>query len=245
VVEAISDERIRLFRNAKNRGIGGAKNVGVENARGHYIAFLDSDDAWVPHKLAAQFAALDSNPSQVPLAFSAFWVHRTDSQTVVLRRPTMYESWLKSILLGETFSLGSTLLATKECFDLVGPFNERLTRLQDRDWTLRYLQRWDDFVLVPEPLAHIYNSGWPKPENVVRSVEALYLVHEESLRKRGPALASLFRSSLDFEVAVSEYRSGRSAAAMRRIASVLVAHPSFLGYFAKRFKRKLVERDLA
>jgi glycosyltransferase involved in cell wall biosynthesis len=244
VVEAIRDERIRLVRNARNRGIGGAKNVGVENARGRYIAFLDSDDEWVTDKLATQLAALDASPSRAPLAFSAFWVHRTDFKTVVLRCPSRYETWLKSILLGETFSLGSTLLATRECFERVGPFNEGLARLQDRDWTLRYLQRWDEFVFVPEPLAHIYNSGWPRPETIARAVAALYGVHEQSLRARDPALARLFRASLRFEVAAIEYRNGRVAAAGWHMMDAICRNPFFGAYLAHRVIRKFREGDL-
>lgn len=242
-VEAIPDQRIRVVRNAKNRGIGGAKNVGVEHSRGTYIAFLDSDDEWLPHKLAVQIPALESSASGCPLSFTAFWVHRSDTDKVVLRTPACRGSWLRSILLGETFSLGSTLLATRKCFDEVGPFDERLTRLQDRDWTLRYLRRWNEFVFVTEPLARIYNSGWPRPDVVARAVERLYRAHEDHLNACDPALAKLFWASLCFETAVHEYRSGQPAVAARRLLKALATYPPYLGYLAGRFQRKLVEGD--
>jgi len=161
----------------------------------------------------------------------------------VLRLPSCHGDWLHSILLGETFSLGSTLLATRRCFDEVGPFDERLTRLQDRDWTLRYLRRWSDFLFVSEPLAHIYNSGWPRPEIVARAVELLYRAHEDHLNTSNPALARLFWASLCFETAVHEYRSGRRAAAARRLCKALATHPPYVGYLAGRLQRKLVDGD--
>ena len=244
LVAAVRDPRIRIIRNPQNRGIGGAKNVGVTAARGRYIAFLDSDDTWIADKLATQRDALN-RASGVSLCFSGFWVHRIDSGKTVVRRPGRHQTWLKSILLGETFSLGSTLFATRECFDAVGPFDESLRRLQDRDWTLRYLQRWDELIFLPAPLAHIYNSGWPRPETVERSVNDLYEIHESRLRARDPALASLFRASLNFEIAVAEYRCGRTPAAMGRVFRALASHPPYAGYLASRFTRKIAERDFS
>ncbi len=244
VVEAIPDARIRLIRNDRNRGIGGAKNVGIAAARGQFIAFVDSDDSWVPKKLAIQLDALERDPSRAPLSFSAFWVHRGESGATVLRRPARRGGWLESILSGETFSLGSTLVATRTCFEAVGDFDVSLTRLQDRDWTLRYLRRWDEFVFVPEPLAHIYNSGWPEAGTVERSVNELYKLHEGPLRAKDPALANLFRASLNFEVAIVEYRNGFPGAASRRLARALLTHPPYVGYLAGRFARKLWQRDL-
>jgi len=245
LIDAIYDSRIRLIRNERNRGIGGAKNVGVAAARGRYIAFLDSDDTWEPSKLDIQLARLRPREAQSPLSFTGFWVHRDGGDRTVLRQPRKRGTWLETILTGETFSLGSTLLATASCFARVGPFEESLRRLQDRDWTLRYLRLWDEFVFVPEPLSRIHNSGWPKAEMVASAVDDLYRAHHEPLTSRNPALASLFRNSLDFEVAVSEYRTGRRASALRRVIQIAAANPSFTGYLAYRACRKLVQRDLA
>ena len=54
--------RVRLVFSDTNRGGSGARNLGIAHATGALIAFQDSDDIWLPHKLAAQVAALDSNP---------------------------------------------------------------------------------------------------------------------------------------------------------------------------------------
>ena len=245
VVERITDRRVRIIRNERNRGIGGAKNVGLDAARGSFVAFLDSDDAWVSEKLAVQLDAMGRRPSAASLSFTAFWVHRAQSGTTVLRCPRRRGSWLQSILTGETFSLGSTLLATKACFDAVGRFDEGLTRLQDRDWTLRYLKRWNEFVFLPQPLAHIYNVAWPKPDTVERAVNDLYNKHESDLRARDPSLANLFRASLSFETAVVEYRCGRPGAAALRVARAFATHPSYAGYLVGRFARKWREGDPA
>jgi len=67
VVQAIPDPRIRYIGLEKNSGPSTARNTGVEQARGHFISFLDSDDEWRPEKTAHQVAALiqQTNPDNV------------------------------------------------------------------------------------------------------------------------------------------------------------------------------------
>lgn len=69
IISSYDDPRIRLIRQA-NRGLAGARNTGIRNARGRYIAFLDSDDIWHANKLEKHVGHLDSNP-EVGVSYSA------------------------------------------------------------------------------------------------------------------------------------------------------------------------------
>ena len=60
---AKKDSRIRVLQNQANLGVAMSRNRGIEEAQGDWIAFLDSDDAWVPSKLKKQAEALQKNPS--------------------------------------------------------------------------------------------------------------------------------------------------------------------------------------
>ncbi len=55
------DRRIHYFRASENRGVGAARNLGLEKARGRYIAFLDSDDLWLPERLERHIAFMETN----------------------------------------------------------------------------------------------------------------------------------------------------------------------------------------
>lgn len=61
---AEADTRIRLLRHPDggNHGMSATRNLGIDAARGTYIGFLDSDDRWLPHKLAEQVGILDAEP---------------------------------------------------------------------------------------------------------------------------------------------------------------------------------------
>lgn len=56
------DARLRVLRHARNRGVSAARNTGIDAARGRYVAFLDSDDRWLPRKLELQLAAAERQP---------------------------------------------------------------------------------------------------------------------------------------------------------------------------------------
>ncbi len=74
-IEAFGDDRIQLLQHpgAENRGVSASRNLGLDHARGRYIAFLDSDDAWLPEKLKRQVAILEAAPKEVGLVFSSYY----------------------------------------------------------------------------------------------------------------------------------------------------------------------------
>ena len=62
ICKAFNDPRIKIVRQA-NRGLPGARNTGIRHAQCDYIALLDSDDLWSPHKLNHHIAHLDQEPN--------------------------------------------------------------------------------------------------------------------------------------------------------------------------------------
>jgi len=69
ICQSYDDERIRIVRHKKNRGLAGARNTGIRQARGEYIALLDSDDRWMMDKLEEHVVHLQDSP-KVGVSFS-------------------------------------------------------------------------------------------------------------------------------------------------------------------------------
>lgn len=61
IAESFHDERIRYIRLLKNSGVAAARNTGIVQAKGRYIAFLDSDDLWLPEKLEKQIQFMEKH----------------------------------------------------------------------------------------------------------------------------------------------------------------------------------------
>src|ERR1051326_205992 len=75
---------VRCFRQ-RNSGVAVARNRGIEESRGEYVAFLDADDTWLPHKLERQLAALDEC-SDYGACYSAFTVVTSDLAPINVNR---------------------------------------------------------------------------------------------------------------------------------------------------------------
>ncbi|MEQ1789882.1 MAG: glycosyltransferase family 2 protein [Rickettsiales bacterium] len=242
VVDGLKNPLIRIIKNAKNLGASGAKNVGVAGAQGEYIAFLDSDDVWSPQKLELQYAALQKS-SNIPLCFTAIKVHRSSGKTVT-RIARRKNSWFESITYSETFSLGSTLLASKECMNKVGEINQTLVRFEDRDWCLRYFDYYPDFVYIEEPLVDVYNSSsWVDAQTVKDSAEKILELNKNRITSHSKQQFEIFHSSMEFEVAVALWRNNKNIQAIFTALKACFISHNFIRYISYRITKKIKQLD--
>ena len=103
IVEDIKqkDSRIRLFTNKSNQGIAESRNLALENARGKFIAFLDSDDLWMPDKLSKQVDFMNRNNSYISYSgYKRINEHGQRLGTVMPPELIRYDYLLKSNHIG-------------------------------------------------------------------------------------------------------------------------------------------------
>jgi glycosyltransferase involved in cell wall biosynthesis len=149
ICQQFCDPRIRIINHTSNRGLAGARNTGVENARGEFIAFIDSDDAWHPHKLRLHIDHLQHNP-HVGLSFSRSEFMLADSsKTGYHQMPRLVDISPTEILCRNPVGNGSAPVVRRMVFaqiayadDLYGEsetfyFDARLRQSEDIECWLR------------------------------------------------------------------------------------------------------------
>ena len=91
------DSRIHVFKNHKNSGVSLTANVGIENARGQYIARLDSDDMYEPDKLKIQLAFFKENPDHILVGGAVRIIDTIKKIERIKYSPTTHEDILEKI----------------------------------------------------------------------------------------------------------------------------------------------------
>lgn len=141
--------RIRIFRQP-NRGVSAARNRGIAAARGSLIAFLDSDDRWLPGKLAAQAAFFAANPDALICQTEELWV-RNGVRVNPRRRHQKRSGIIFEPSLALCLVSPSAVMVRRRLFDEFGLFDESLPACEDYDLWLRVSRKYP-VHLIETPL---------------------------------------------------------------------------------------------
>jgi len=166
-LQELNDTRLRIKPLSCSQGVSVARNVGVDAARGQWIAFLDDDDEWLSNKLDIQLRTAQESAFQDPI-ISCRLIKRTETTDVVLPRrlPAPGESMSDYLFRrtrffgGEGLIQTSTILTTKALLQEV-QFGAGLRRHEDLDWLLRACMRHGtkvQFVPPTKPLVIWYKE---------------------------------------------------------------------------------------
>ncbi|MCM3023154.1 glycosyltransferase family 2 protein [Heyndrickxia ginsengihumi] len=153
IVNSINDERIRYIRLDKNTKGKRPRNVGINLSKGEYIAFLDSDDLWLPRKLEKQLEFIYSTGMEKAdiMCFTGLIIKNHFKEVYHKNKPYNNENIMEYILVGRnevqtsTYMISSSI-AKKTLFD------ETLKKHQDWDFCLRLKKNHTTFLCLPDCL---------------------------------------------------------------------------------------------
>jgi glycosyltransferase involved in cell wall biosynthesis len=150
---ALSDPRITVVRHSERRGGAVARNTGVRASSAPFVAFLDSDDEWLPAKLEKQLDVFARAPEDLGLVYCGVervYADGSSDISIPTQRDDLARALLTQNVVGET-----TLGMVRRCaLDAIGGFDESLPASQDMDLWLR-LSEWFAVASVPEVLARV------------------------------------------------------------------------------------------
>lgn len=187
IVKSIPDRRIKYLRHTKNRGGNAARNTGLRAASGSYLAFLDSDDEWLPDKLDLQIKLFAESNEKIGLIYSGVNViDQTGNSPPLKLFPKARGNIFTLLLKGNCITGGgSSDVIKKECFENVGFFNETLPSGQEWDFHIRvskiYAVDFIDECLV-NYYVHSANTA-SKPERIIRGYELILSAHHNDYVK--------------------------------------------------------------
>ncbi len=221
-VDALAQGRARVIRRDIQGGAAAARNTGCRAARSKYIAFLDSDDEWLPNKLEIQVSSLEQSV-EIDLSCTAFEIVRPDGR-LETRKFRTHKATRGELAFGCGLSPGSSLVLRREFFNRVGPFDESMARFEDWDWLLR-AANFSAIGLVNQILCRVYAGARPPEDLVHRSVLQIREKHAQSYKRMGLGPSLKFRAGLLHERAVAAFCAGRFIPAATMLIFSAILYP--------------------
>jgi len=212
------DARLRYLPLPENRGIGFARQAGLQHASGKYIALADSDDLWLPGKLKVQVEVLERYP-EIDILFGDFWnidyvrgteyggfAHTQAGMRHLTVRQLAADLWLiekgvETGMLISNFIAAPTMVLKADIFTKVGGFDITLSTSVDREFGWRAAVLGARYAYLSRPLIKRYR--YPSSvtahtcEATMRMLQALETCRRTCEAARRPDLLGHVRASED------------------------------------------------
>lgn len=137
-----------------NVGLAAARNAGVRQARGRFIAFLDDDDLWLPQKLEVQRRYMDEHP-ECAIVHTAVWLFFRTGSDELFRRFGEGPMTLAQALTNGYWAIIPTVLIRTEVIHAVAGFDVSFRECEDRDFIIRCCAAGYRVEGISEPLVRV------------------------------------------------------------------------------------------
>lgn len=216
---------LRVVRHEENQGANAARNTGIRESSGEFVAFLDDDDTWDPSKLARQVEAFDDG---VVMVYTGSRSITDDGEVISRFRPKMRGDVTTDLFAGVHIGGFSLVMVRRSAIDDAGTLDERFPSWQDREWYVR-LSLVGEFEYVDAPLV----THRSPDDQISRDFEQkrdvsypLFLEKHRSLAASyGPKHERRFVASLSHTLGASALYCGHYRDAVRYLAKSLRTDP--------------------
>jgi glycosyltransferase involved in cell wall biosynthesis len=217
------DSRVRVIRRV-NGGPAAARNTGIAQARGGYLALLDSDDIWLPEYLGSQLAVLRSSGADLVIA-NAEWQKDDTGQLLFDHSWFMFPDSLAAMCAG-AWTLPSCTMLRMEVARRLG-FEEAFRMCDDTDFMFRFNEAGYRSVPNPQVLVH-YRAYRGGAAQLSADPDRLSLAAYAVMRHHSQAHPEVFRRGPDFDRQIGELllKTGDIPAARRHLYRLWRARPT-------------------
>jgi glycosyltransferase involved in cell wall biosynthesis len=178
VLNSFDDKRLTIIKVNNNGIIAHSRNKGIENAKGDWIAFLDSDDVWQPEKLEVIKNTIVNNPEAILVCHDEWHIVNNEKKKILKNGPGGNDLYERLIFKGNCLSTSATCVNSKIAKKL-GGFSERVDfiTVEDYEYWLRFSKEGECYF-INETLGEWHTHETNYSNNAKIHANAIISVHE-------------------------------------------------------------------
>lgn len=244
-------ERIRYFRGTQTIPLGAARNAALSFARGDLIAFLDTDDRWLPHKLEWQVAEFRANHSVAFVYTNFYFLYETNGRSCLgYRKPQPSGKVFADFLRYYPVNLQTVMVRREVLMTMSELFDPTLDVSEEYDVFIRLLHKSDvGYMDRPTAIYRVHGAMTSVTKNDRYPIENEYVLNK--LRRTIPDLDRSYakevrylEAKIGYWYAVTHMAKGERVLARSKLRRHIAVAPEFMVLFAATYFPSIVWRAL-